>query len=296
MDRYDQWYGYTPPIKIDGIKAKNQSGDAAQNWWGKRFIGLLESFGIGERLKRGRSYAKKGQVANMEFAPGAITAEVQGSRRAPYKVSIKMHIFSEKDWLNAERRIASNALFLAKLLSGEMPENIDEAFEACNISLLPKSTSDLVTNCTCPDWSNPCKHVAAVLYLVGERLDEDPLLIFRFRGKTKAELLSSLSFQDGSIKFSAEKAAHMPTWRSVVAQGHKPRRVRAQNFWSSEVDFDIRSRLNEPDKNANSSLSFLNSAESMAFKINGLDFKEQLLAAYEAFPHLTENMKIEPDE
>jgi uncharacterized Zn finger protein len=88
--------------------------------------------------------------------------------------------------------MAQQAIFAANLLAGEMPQNIEEAFEAAEVPLFPRSTRDITTECSCPDWANPCKHIAAVYYLLGERFDEDPFLIFHMRGCTREQIVEAL--------------------------------------------------------------------------------------------------------
>ena len=110
--------------------------------------------------------------------------------------------------------MASQALFAAKLLAGEMPTNIEEAFHAVHLSLFPTAASDLETDCSCPDWANPCKHIAAVYYLLAERFDEDPFLIFKLRGRNKEQIISTLrtkrieTLPSESVPSSASDAAH----------------------------------------------------------------------------------------
>src|SRR5207248_9941928 len=105
---------------------------------------------------------------------------------------IKLKPLSDEDWDKVTEAMASQALFAAKLLAGEMPQNIEEAFNAVHISLFPTAATDLDTDCSCPDWANPCKHVAAVYYLLAERFDEDPFLIFKLRGRTKEQIIAVL--------------------------------------------------------------------------------------------------------
>src|SRR5690606_30912500 len=88
--------------------------------------------------------------------------------------------------------MAERSRFAAELLAGEMPQEIDAAFAAHAASLFPTKAGDLVTACTCPDWANPCKHVAATHYVLGEALDRDPFLLFELRGRTKREVLDAL--------------------------------------------------------------------------------------------------------
>jgi uncharacterized Zn finger protein len=179
------------PVK-DGLKARSQRGQIGETWWSKRWIGVLESFGMGARLQRGRTYARLGQVVSIDIQKGVVNARVQGSSPVPYEVKIELKPLSDGDWDQVTDAMVSQALFAAKLLSGEMPQNIEEAFAQANIPLLPRSNSELVTACSCPDWANPCKHVAAVYYLLAERFDGDPFLIFQLRGQTREEIMEAL--------------------------------------------------------------------------------------------------------
>ncbi len=190
----DSWY-YEPsrplPVK-DGIKAKNVRGAFGQSWWAKRWIAVLETFGWGNRLTRGRSYARSGQVLNIEIEAGRVRAKVQGSRPTPYKVKIEIPPLKDEQWERAIDAMAQQAIFAAKLLAGEMPQNIEEAFVAAGVPLFPQSVRDIATDCSCPDVANPCKHIAAVYYLLGERFDEDPFLIFQLRGRTRDQIIDAL--------------------------------------------------------------------------------------------------------
>lgn len=192
---YDDWNYYRPnqPIRVEGgIKTKSERGAIGSTWWSKRWIGVLESFSMGTRLTRGRSYARQGQVISIDVQPGIVTAKVQGSQPKPYNIKIRLKPLSDQDWDKVTEAMAAQALFAAKLLAGEMPTNIEEAFHAVNLSLFPTAVQDLVTDCSCPDWANPCKHIAAVYYLLAERFDEDPFLIFKLRGRVKEQIIQTL--------------------------------------------------------------------------------------------------------
>ena len=196
-DDYDDYawnyYREDQPIQVkDGIKAKSERGEIGSTWWSKRWIKTLESFSMGTRLTRGRSYARKGQVISIDIEPGIVKAKVQGSMPKPYNVKIRLKPLSDANWEKITGAMASQALFAAKLLAGEMPTNIEEAFHSVHLSLFPTAGSDLETDCSCPDWANPCKHIAAVYYLLAERFDEDPFLIFKLRGRTKEQIISTL--------------------------------------------------------------------------------------------------------
>ncbi len=187
------YYRENVPRKVaNGLKTKSDRGAIGETWWSKRWVAVLKSFGMGTRLTRGRSYARQGQVVSIDVEPGIIKAKVQGSRPKPYDVEIKLKPLSDKDWDKVTDAMATQAIFVAKLLAGEMPTNIEEAFAAAKVSLFPTSTRELVTDCSCPDWANPCKHIAAVYYILAERFDEDPFLIFKLRGRSKEEIIQTL--------------------------------------------------------------------------------------------------------
>jgi uncharacterized Zn finger protein len=182
-----------PRAAKGGIKAQTKRGAFGTSWWAKRWIAVLESFNLGARLQRGRSYARNGQVLSIDVAPGKVTAKVQGSRPKPYDVAINIAELSHKDWDKVLRILSSQALFVAKLLGGEMPQDIEDIFKEVGLSLFPEKQKDLQTECSCPDYSNPCKHIAAVYYLLGEEFDRDPFLLFRLRGLSREELSKKLT-------------------------------------------------------------------------------------------------------
>ncbi len=190
------WWRYftpKPPKEVKGgIKAQSRRGALVNSWWGKRWIAVLESFNIGERLNRGRSYARSGQVVKIEIEKGKVRATVQGSRSYPYKVEILLNPLSQAQWLQIIGTLADRFFSMATLLAGEMPQDLEEIFADAKLTLFPHRLEDLKTDCTCPDWSNPCKHVAAVFYLLGEEFDRDPFLIFKLRGLDREELCALL--------------------------------------------------------------------------------------------------------
>ncbi len=194
-DGYGYWNYYResqPRSVVGGLKTKSERGAIGETWWSKRWVAVLESFSMGNRLTRGRSYARLGQIVSLDIEPGIVKAKVQGSMLKPYRVEIRLQPLSRADWERITEAMASQAIFAAKLLAGEMPKNIEEAFSAVHLSLFPTAGRELVTSCSCPDWANPCKHVAAVYYLLAERFDEDPFLIFKLRGRTKEQIIQAL--------------------------------------------------------------------------------------------------------
>ena len=213
MPRYwdDEWYEPSRPRPVkDGIKAKNVRGAFGTSWWAKRWIAVLETFGWGSRLTRGRSYARQGQVLNIDLQVGRVSSKVQGSRATPYRVKIEIPPLADAQWERAIDSMAEQAIFAAKLLAGEMPQNIEDAFTAAGVPLFPRSARDIITACSCPDPANPCKHIAAVYYLLGERFDEDPFLIFHLRGRTREQIVDALRARRASATGDASDQPAAP--------------------------------------------------------------------------------------
>ena len=164
-------------------------------WWGQRWIRSLEHFSRDylNRLGRGRTYARAGRVHDLKISAGKVTALVTGSDPTPYEVSITMDAFSAREWHVAIAAMAQEARFAADLLGSQMPLDIDSVFRKSKRSLFPRKSHDLETDCSCPDWANPCKHVAAVHYVLGEAFDRDPFLLFELRGRSREQVLNALS-------------------------------------------------------------------------------------------------------
>jgi uncharacterized Zn finger protein len=196
MNRWNRWDRFPAPKPrretVDGVKARSRRGSIGESWWSRRFIEALESFTDPNRLKRGRSYARSGQVTGLEVEAGVAAALVQGSRRRPYQVSIRLPQLDDAEWAAVEDAMAAQAIFIASLLAGEMPDQVEEAFSTAGVPLFPTSRGDLATHCSCPDYANPCKHTAATLYILAESFDDDPFLIFAWRGRGKEELIGNL--------------------------------------------------------------------------------------------------------
>ncbi|MEZ4726726.1 MAG: SWIM zinc finger family protein [Caldilineaceae bacterium] len=228
--RYYQTFERTTPLQTDeGIKARSKRGDFAKNWWAERWIKALERLVDKGRLSRGRSYARKGQVLEIKESRDGIAAKVQGSRPTPYKITISLKHLSGAEWAKVIDALAERAIFTAQLLAGEMPQEIEEAFAAAGVSLFPGKRDELMTNCSCPDYANPCKHVAATHYILGEQFDEDPFLLFRLRGRSQEQIMEALR---------ARRAADAPMLAEereeyVVEEPAKPLEESLDTFWSA---------------------------------------------------------------
>ena len=164
----------------------------AREWWAQRWIDVLESFGFRQRMARARNYAKDGNVLSLEFHSASVVAVVRGSAPEPYNVRFQIEPFTDEQWGYIVESLAEQALFSAKLLSGEMPQNIEEVFTANGLSLFPFNQFDIISECDCPDPVNPCKHIGAVYYLLGDRFGDDPFVLFQLRGRNKTEIIQAL--------------------------------------------------------------------------------------------------------
>lgn len=243
---------YFPPSKPreaeGGIKAQSRRGAIGSKWWAKRWIKVLESFNIGARLSRGRSYARKGQVLSIDIEPGNVSAKVQGSRARAYTVAISVKTISKKGWMKVVEALSRQALFTAQLLAGEMPEDIERVFESAGVSLFPGKRGDLKTDCSCPDWSNPCKHIAAVYYLIGEEFDRDPFLLFKLRGMERSELIRLIESQ--AVRISEEDTVPLQGQQEVIEET-EPLPLSPGEFWGSENDMNMdRREAHIPSVNA----------------------------------------------
>ena len=261
--RDDFWGGYTPskPIKVEGgIKAKSKRGSIGDTWWSKRWVSVLESFGWSSRLERGRRYARGGQVLDFKLTPGKVTAHVQGSVSKPYSVIIEVKPLTGEAWAKATGEMSQKAIFAAKLLAGEMPQNIEEAFKTVGVSLFPESSKDIRTDCSCPDSANPCKHIAAVYYILAEEFDRDPFMLFSLRGRTKEEITVLLrknrigdekpqqehegTEKSGDVPLSTEDfwgGGELESFSVNISRPDVPaaiiKRLGTPQFWDSKEDF-----------------------------------------------------------
>jgi uncharacterized Zn finger protein len=197
---YAWWERHGPRLPSHGIRAHTQRGVFGKSWWASRWIAALERLVNPGRLARGRSYARTGQVVSLDVSRDGVDAVVQGSRREPYRVRIQFKKLTDAEWERVIDAMSSQALYAARLLSGEMPEQIEEVFGSVGTSLFPADKNDMRTSCSCPDVANPCKHIAAVHYLLGERFDEDPFLMFLLRGRSQEEIVAALRARRGGAE------------------------------------------------------------------------------------------------
>lgn len=166
-----------------------------QEWWVQRWVDLLNTYRFKKRLERGRIYAREGNILHMEFQKGKVHARVQGTADEPYKLQISIERFTDEDWKFIVASMAEKAIYSAKLLAGTMPDDIEAVFTSNGLSLFPFKLADVRSRCNCPDPQNPCKHIAAVYYQLGDFFREDPFVLFQLRGRSKSQILDAIRQQ-----------------------------------------------------------------------------------------------------
>jgi uncharacterized Zn finger protein len=184
----------------------------SRTWWGQKFIEAIEAITDSGRLGRGRSYARGSKVKSFEVNNEIVTAEVRGSvnpyfgvyKEPLYTTTLEFEPFTQAQWSKAIALISSKASLISRLLLNEIPENIEDTFRSLKLNLLPSSQKDFTTTCSCPDYSNPCKHIAGVYYLLSAELDQDPFLLFELRGLSRDSLLKELAKSSLGQALSAE--------------------------------------------------------------------------------------------
>jgi uncharacterized Zn finger protein len=159
----------------------------AHTFWGQAWCDNLESYSDFEnRLPRGRTYVRNGSVVDLQIHPGKVTALVSGSEL--YEVCVTIKPLSAKAWGAVKGRCAGQIGSVVELLAGRLSKNVIGIVTAHDGGLFPKP-GEIEMECSCPDWAGMCKHVAAVLYGVGARLDQQPDLLFRLRKVDHLELI-----------------------------------------------------------------------------------------------------------
>jgi uncharacterized Zn finger protein len=267
-----EFYPPSRPIKADGgIKARSKRGSIGEQWWSRRFIDVLESFGLQSRLSRGRNYARSGQVLSLSIGTGHVTAKVQGSRVKPYSVKLTVDPLTTRQWRRVEEALAARAVFRARLLAGEMPAEIEQVFADCGTPLFPHSARDLEMTCSCPDWEVPCKHLAAVCYVLAEAFDDDPFAMLAWRGKGREDLLAALRRLAGGGR--ADQGGH-----AVLEVADKPLAECMDGFWSTPLS-PARLRALPPVAAAPADL-LLRSFEPPMITAGGMDMVTLLRPAY----------------
>jgi uncharacterized Zn finger protein len=225
-----EWRDYVPVAerrcqaqkKLKTLKKKDQSVSPvtiegrtiANSFWGKSWCTNLERYSdFANRLPRGRTYVRNGSVVDLQIAKGEVSAFVSGSDL--YKIKIAITPVAAKHWQGICRDCAGSIDSLVELLQGRLAKEVMDRVCREGDGLFP-SPKEIKLSCSCPDWADMCKHVAAALYGVGARLDEQPRLLFVLRGVDENELLAGAG-QDVSLAKSAPAASKVLDYGDVSA-------------------------------------------------------------------------------
>lgn len=205
-----------------------------REWWSQQWLDLLDKYRFKKRLERARNYARQGNVLSIDFEDQKVKAKVQGTQSEPYEVSLWLDQFTDEEWGFVVETLSERAIFSAKLLAGEMPQNIEEVFATNGLRLFPFSLDDVHAHCSCPDKANPCKHIAAIYYLLGDRFSEDPFVLFMLRGRTQEEIIANLrQLRSPTEEETETKSQPLPDAETV---NFEPPKV--EQFWQYNEQLD----------------------------------------------------------
>ncbi|WP_199442476.1 SWIM zinc finger family protein [Umezawaea beigongshangensis] len=261
-----------PAEPREGLTLRSRRGEVARTWWSRRFVQVLESLGMGDRLESGRACARSGQVLSLSLSTSVVVSLVQGSQPQPHRARIGIRSFTGAEWERIERALAERALYAAKLLAGEMPPEIEDLFARLGLQLFPRTGYELTMDCTCPDWQVPCKHLAATCHLLAESFDADPFEILSWRGRTRDDLLDRLRELRGDPGGTAGLDTAEPD--AVQPAGTPPLADRVDAFWESPgTPPAVTSVPRRPD-------ALLDQLDPLPFSVDGRSVTDLLRPAY----------------
>lgn len=199
----------------------NYNSETDREWWTQQWLDILNRYRFKKRLERARNYARQGNVLSIEFSDRRVLAKVQGTQPQPYEVALWLDVFGDEEWGYVIETLSQRAIFSAKLLAGEMPQNIEDVFAQNGLRLFPFNLDEVHSQCSCPDKANPCKHIGAVYYMLGDRFSEDPFVLFQLRGRTKDDIIGKLRQLRSSGE--GEKAAKTEATGTQKVESDPPR-------------------------------------------------------------------------
>lgn len=236
------------------------------SWWAERWLSALDGPWEG-RLSRGKSYAQGGRVHDVQIEPGLVTARVIGTRPTPYRVELRLPTIDDAAWGRIAARLAERAANAAALLNGEMPAEAEVAFAGAGAALFPAPEERVAASCSCPDWVRPCKHAAALMYVIAGLVDRDPFLLFAMRGRTRDELLALMRGGGPDGEEGAEHAQFPPRDLPRTGPdffGFEPPVEEPNGSSNGVADNGILKRLGQPPRS-----------------LGGAELRRELEAAYE---------------
>jgi len=200
-------------------KAGRLMATRSKTWWGAEFLKALEQIMDSGRLSRGRSYASPRRLLAFDIKAGTITATLRGNinpyfgvyEEPRYEVTVELQKVSKSSWKKVLSRLGHNANWITHLILGEVPPTIETAFEGSSTMLLPRKRGEIASSCSCPDWANPCKHVAGVYVHVAALLDHDPFLLFELRGMPRKTLMAAVSKSEFGAALGGDGGAGEPS-------------------------------------------------------------------------------------
>ena len=219
--------------------ALGTQGLEEQPWWVEQWMELINSYRFKKRLERAWIYAREGKVTSIRFEGRRVHARVQGTGQDPYKVKLWLDVLNDVDWLYVEEALTEKARWSAQLLAGIMPRDIERAFAASGKRLFPFRLEEIRSECNCPDQANPCKHISAIYFLMGERFREDPFVLFQLRGRSRGQLLQDLGNhrKKAVAKINKNKSPTTESNKANARHSHKkinphPAIQNASMWWS----------------------------------------------------------------
>ncbi len=202
------------PLAEHKLCAMASQSKFGRTWWGLQWLNALSHIDYDNRLPRGRTYANRGAVTALTVQGGFVTASVQGSRPRPYKVEIAVPPLSDHERNALVEELVKDPVVISKMLIRELDPKVAQYCEALEIKIFPTKWNDLLLRCSCPDWAVPCKHIAAVIYLLSQEIDGNPFTIFTLRG---IDLPGEL--KDRGIFIENEAKAGLPTVSDLLGGG-----------------------------------------------------------------------------
>jgi uncharacterized Zn finger protein len=175
-----------------GAKLTARDGSLPQHWATQRWMRLLEAAAEGAALTEGTEYAKIGQTRRLDIGAGFFEGPVQGRRRISYTTRVEIDVFASTQWDAIVEAMSDQALYTAKMLSGELPQNVEDLFAPFGLHLFPTDATDLRPTCTCGHPTPWCKHTLCLGILIADQLAADPFLVFTLRGMRGEELVERL--------------------------------------------------------------------------------------------------------
>ncbi len=219
--------------------AIGEEGLGQQPWWVEQWMELINSYRFKKRLERAWTYAREGNVTSIRFEGRRVHARVQGTGEDPYKVKLWLDVLNDEDWEYVLEALTQKARWSAQLLAGIMPSDIERAFAASGKRLFPFKLQEVRSECSCPDQANPCKHISAIYFLMGDRFSEDPFVLFQLRGRTRAKLLTDLADQRRKALIAmAESATAKSTSNTDSPSPPHPSVLDPSLWWRYERSLD----------------------------------------------------------